>query len=122
MGHRKTDFARRGLPTQDARGYADHRLTGRIWAGTEGSFFVVLKEVRNQVDADSKDWVQLYESCSDHAKCEQVSGRYHSRENQVDPQTERVEFQPFLARPGLKDGPPVVLVDQLSRGIGPHFD
>lgn len=83
---------------------------------------MVLKDVRNQVDAGSRDRVQLYESCSAHAKCEQVSGSYASRENQVDPQAERVEFQPYLAKPGLKDGPPVVLVEQLSRGIGPHFD
>ena len=122
MGHRKTDFARRGLPTQDARGYADHRLTGRIWAGTEGSFFVVLKDVRNQVDADSKDRVQLHDSCSAHANDEQVLVIYSGREKAVDLQAERVDFQPYLASPRFKNAPPVVLVEQLSRGIGPHTD
>lgn len=83
---------------------------------------MVLKDVRSQVDAKSRDWVQLYESCSAQANDEQVLVTCDGRERAVDAQAERVAFQPYLARPGLKGGLPVVLVEQLSRGIGTHTD
>ena len=83
---------------------------------------MVLEDVSKQLDVKPKVRLQLHQNCSARADDEQVLSTHDSRENAVEPQAERVEFQPYLARPGLKDGPPVVLVEQLSRGIGPHFD
>ncbi len=83
---------------------------------------MVLKDERTHLDAELKVRLQVYENYSDHVNDEPVLATCNSRDNAVDAEAKRVDFQPFLARQGRKRAKAVVLVEQLSRGIGPRID
>ena len=74
------------------------------------------------VDGKREDWIQVYEY--EYALYEdgELLGVYESRRAAARAGLARTASQPFVIEQVRKDIQYVVLVSQLSKGIGPHID
>ena len=75
-----------------------------------------------QVVERKQDWVQVYENQFALYMGGKLLGMYESLDDATDAGLKHVDFQPFLVRQERKKAESVVLVSQLSGGVGPHID